>query len=304
MNSLMQLAKDYKVFVKSDGAGFKRQARILQSMWREERGYEMGKHRQRRLGSRLTMPWAEETLANYLTDTIRQVVRDELDPEKSADKVFQSPRIYANLLSSQPLCFNLFAELQQDRDLATWVMRDLAPGRIERVTDIAFEYSPGRGDPRYTGDKSAFDAYAAFETPEGGKGFAGIETKYSETLKGSAASHRRRYDEVAATMGCFKQEKLPDLRSQPLQQIWRDHLLAGSLREEGDYVDGFFVFLYPEDNQHCHNAQMAYQDCLLDNDTFLAWTLEGVSGVIKQHTQAKWIDCFVDRYLRFEKLKE
>jgi hypothetical protein len=251
------------------------------------------------------MPWAQETLANYLTDTIRQVVRNEvLNPNEGSEKLFQTPRIFDNLLSSQPLCFNLFAELQQDLTLATAVMKHLAPGRIERVTDIAFEHSPGRGDPRYTGDKSAFDAYVAFDTPEGGKGFAGIETKYSETLGGSAAPYRDRYDEVAAAMGCFKRERLGDLRVQPLQQIWRDHLLAGSLYAEGDSMDGFFVFLYPESNQHCHRAQRAYQDCLLDNDTFLAWTLEDVSAAVQRHTHSAWIDRFADRYLNFDKLGE
>lgn len=297
-DSLDRLAKDYHVFVASDGAGFKRRARVLQSMWREGQGYPMGKHRGRPLGSRLPMPWAEETLANYLTSTIRQVVRNEvLNQEPGAERLFQTPRIFDNLLSSQPLCFNLFGELQKDPALATAVMRTLVPERVARVTRIGFEYSPGRGDPRYTGDKSAFDVFVAFQTPAGGKGFAGIEVKYSETLGGAASNHRRRYDEVAASMGCFRPERLHELRSQPLHQIWRDHLLAGSLLREGDYEDGFFVFLYPDENPHCHDAQAAYRDCLQDEGTFMVWTLEDVSAVIEQHTQAEWIDSFVDRYL-------
>jgi hypothetical protein len=130
MDGLDRLAKDYDVFVASDGAGFKRRARVLQSMWREGQGYPMGEHRGRPLGSRLPMPWAEETLANYLTGPIRQVVRDEvLNQEPGGEKLFQTPRIFANLLSSQPLCFNLFGELQQDPALATAVMRTLAPDR-------------------------------------------------------------------------------------------------------------------------------------------------------------------------------
>jgi hypothetical protein len=112
-----------------------------------------------------------------------------------------------------------------------------------------------------------------FLTPSGGKGFAGIEVKYSETLGGAASRHHRRHDEVAASMGCFRAERLDELRSQPLHQIWRDHLLAGSLLTEGDYEDGFFVFLYPEENPHCYGAQVAYRDCLR-NVTFpkaLSW---------------------------------
>ena len=129
-DGLDRLAKDYDVFVASDGAGFKRRARVLQSMWRERQGYPMGEHRGRPLGSRLPMPWARETLANHLTSTIRQVVRDEVvNQEAGGEKLFQTPRIFGNLLSSQPLCFNLFGELQQDPVLATAVMRTLAPDR-------------------------------------------------------------------------------------------------------------------------------------------------------------------------------
>jgi hypothetical protein len=251
------------------------------------------------------MPWAKERLANYLTSTIRQVVRNAvLNQKTGAERLFQTPRIFDNLLSSQPLCFNLFGELQQDLALATTVMKTLVPDRAARVTRIALEYSPGRGDPRYTDDKSAFDVFVEFQTPSGGRGFAGVEAKYSETLRQAASRHRRRYDEVAASMGCFRSERLDELRSQPLHQIWRDHLLAGSLLTEGDYEDGFCVFLYPEENRHCRGAQLTYRECLQDEDTFVAWTLEDVSGVIRQNTQAEWIDCFVDRYLRFEKLQE
>ena len=54
----------------------------------------------------------ERTLANYLTPKIRQVVRHEvLGPARSRGKVYGKPRIFNHLLSSQPLCFNLFADL-------------------------------------------------------------------------------------------------------------------------------------------------------------------------------------------------
>jgi len=249
------------------------------------------------------MPWAEETLANYLSDTVRQVVRCEvLDPEKSRGKLYARPRIFNDLLSSQPLCFNLFGELQQDLTLATGVLADLTSGRVGRVTAIEFEYSPGRGDVRYTGDRSAFDAYVVYWTPEGGRGFAGIEVKYHENLLGGSARHRARYDEVAATMGCFREERRGDLRRQPVQQVWRDHLLAGSHRHVDGFDDGFFAFVYPRGNGHCAAAMRAYRECLSECDSFVEWTLEDVCTAIRRHTDGEWIERFVDRYLAFEKL--
>jgi hypothetical protein len=250
------------------------------------------------------MPWAKETLANYLTETIRHVFRAEvLHNPDSTQQVFQKPRIFRNLLSSQPLCFNLFGELQQNLELATRVMEDLAPARIAQVTDLRFEYSPGRGDPRYTDDHSAFDVYLEFRTPRRGIGFVGIEMKYSEKLGGRTARHRARYDEVAAQMGCFKSRKLADLKARPLEQIWRDHLLAGAMRIRDEFDDGFFAFIYPKDNRPCASAVNRYRDCLRDSDTFVVWHLEDIIASIQAHTDEAWIRELFDRYLDFGKLK-
>ena len=304
---LNQLARRYLAFEGIDKGTFQRQARILQSMWREERGYPIGEQRgrgvSRPLGSRLAMPWAEETLANYLTESVREVVRREvLDERKSRGKLFARPRIFNDLLSSQPLAFNLFGELQQDLTIASSVFRGLTSGRISAVTAIEFEYSPGRGDNRYTGDRSAFDVLVTYRTSGGKSGFAGIEVKYHENLLGKAARHRTRYDEVAAAMGCFRNECLVLLQEQPLQQIWRDHLLAGSLIAAKEFADGFFVFLYPQGNDFCHQAVGRYVECLSDTSTFTPWTLEDVCESIARNTSKKWISDFYDRYLNFEKL--
>lgn len=184
------LARQYHAYIKSDGRGFRRRARILQSIWREEQGYRPGLHRGEPLGSRLPMPEAKDKLTNYLTEPIRDVVRAEvLDPEKSSGKVFAKPRIFNDLLSSQPLCFNLFGELQQDLDLASAVFQELTDGRVARVTSIKFEWSPGKGKLKYTNDRSAFDVYMKYRTPKGGKGFIGIEVKYHENLRGRTSEN-------------------------------------------------------------------------------------------------------------------
>lgn len=302
MPDLTRLAKHHNCYVATDNL-FQRRARVLQSIWREERGYPMGEHRGMPLGSRLPMPWAEQTLANYLTDTIRGVVRREvLDPIKSRAKLFGQPRIFNDLLSSQPLCFNVFGELQGNLDLATAVFRDLAPGRVERVNAIEFEHSPGRGDPAFLGDRSAFDVYVEITTPLRRSGFIGIEVKYHEDLKNPPGRHRPRYDEVAAAMGCFDSARLSLLRAKPLQQVWRDHMLAGSLLLAGGYEDGFFVFLHPKDNECCGQAAAEYRVCLTNEQTFAAWTLEDVVAALSRHTEDGWVGQLSDRYLSFTKL--
>ena len=302
-HDLLELARAYDCFETVDASVFQRKARILQSMWREERGYPLGERGGKRYGARLAMPWARESLANYMTEVAKDAVRREvLDPVRSKGKLYGKPRIFDNLLSSQPLCFNLFAELQTDLKAATAFVKTMGIAPAAEVSAIAFEHSPGRGDDAYTGDRSAFDVFVEYTTKSGKSGFLGIEVKYHENLIGKAAMLRGRYEEVAQASGAFKPESLPDLRIQPLQQIWRDHLLACSVLQHGDYDEGAFVFLYPRDNQHCADAAKRYQDCLLGDDTFLVWTLEDAWKAARASLGEDWGKTFYDRYLDFERV--
>ncbi len=85
MPNLTKLAKHCHAYILADNE-FQRRARILQSIWRVECGYSIGEHNGKPLGSRLPMPWAEHTLANYLTEPIKEVLRREvLDKTRSRD---------------------------------------------------------------------------------------------------------------------------------------------------------------------------------------------------------------------------
>ena len=257
------------------------------------------------------MPEAQDTLPNYLTPNIREVVHREL-LDNSGKKFYSFPRIYNHLLSSQPLCFNLFGELTHDLDLATRALTDMSEGRIARVRAIDFEFSPGRGDSRYLGDWTAFDVYVQYETRSGGKGFAGIEVKYHENLQEDKKEvrkyykeHGERYDEVAGVMGCFRDAELDRLReSQQLQQIWRDHLLMGAHKEVDGFEDAFFVILGPKDNSYLSEAVQEYRQCLSDDGSFQSWTLEDLVERLMAHSSAGWILDFHHRYLDFSRLDD
>ncbi len=303
MNTLIKMAKQYHAHEAVDKSEFQRKARILQAIWRKEMGYPVGRRSDRMYGARLEMPWAEETLSNFMSDVAKRAVHKEvLSPERNKDKLYGKPRIFNNLLSSQPLCFNLFAELQVNLDLATSVVQRMGLKHVDRVIAVEFEISPGRRDSEYTGDRSAFDVFIEYRTVDYRSGFLGVEVKYHENLIGEAASHRERYDEVALEAGCFKEGSLVNLRSQPLQQIWRDHLLACSVIQHGDYDEGSFVFLYPEMNLHCIDALADYVECLTNDETFKIWTLETLVDVIQAHPGGEYIKQVQDRYLNFGKL--
>lgn len=263
----------------------------------------IGDHNGKALGSRLPVDYAERELANYLTPGIRQVVRDALD-NAAESQLFSKPRIYNDLLSSQPLCFNLFGELTLDSDLAARAFRALRPDSIGAVTSIGFEYSPGRSTERFTNDRSAFDVFVEYDVRGGGRGFLGIEVKYHESLKEPAAPHRKRYDEIATAMGCFDPAKMTVLRDAPLQQFWRDHLLAGSMLADPylGYSEGSFIVVYPAANPFCRSAVRQYRQCLLHQSTFDSWTLEEIVGVLSLFTQDAWVEELRRRYLDFSQL--
>jgi len=181
-------------------------------------------------------------------------------------------------------------------------MSALTNGRFTEVRSISFEHSPGRSNPQYTADRSAFDVFVECRTASGGRGFVGIEVKYHENLRGPAGVHKARYDEIADGMACFATEAAGALKSGPLQQIWRDHLLAGITREVDGYDEALFVMLYPADNHHVLDAVAGYRACLTDDSSFADWTLEDVIARVQAHSAQDWADRFRDRYLSFEKI--
>jgi len=300
---LREVLDKHDVAVGTDNA-FQQRARLLQALWREARGLSPGvRSTGARLGSRLPLLLAKEELSNFFTDNIRHAVRECMAAKLAGSgQLIDEDRLYANLLSSQPLCFNMFGELQADLGLATRICAELWPARVADVTAIRFEHSPGRGDVAYTADRSAFDVFIEHTLPTGGAGFIGIEVKYHENLKVGAAEFRPRYEEVARNMGCFAEQQLPSLRRPPLEQIWRDHLLAGAMLASGRWKSGLYVFLYPDGNVHCSRAATAYAECLTDRGTFDTLSLERFIEVTGRHTNEAWIADVRDRYVGWEKV--
>ncbi len=83
----------------------------------------------------------------------------------------------------------------------------------------------------------------------------------------------------------FQEERLGELRDAPLEQLWRDHLLVGSLtaHSSGRFDGGAFVVLHPEGNEAVVQAVTRYRQCLRDDQTFSVWTLERYLAVVRSN---------------------
>jgi len=297
---MKELKKKFHIDYK-DSSLFAEKARLLQSIWRTEKNYEYEKY-----GNFLKESFARKTGANFLTKNIFRIVKAEVKNKHIDGKVIKEPRIWNNLLSSQPLAFNLFGELKLKTELATNIFQKLYPERnIYKVIAIDFEYSPGRRNPKYTGDSSAFDVFVEYENNDNQKGFFGIEVKYSENLDDEPSSHKTTYETISNASKIFNMSKLGELKEKPIQQIWRDHLLTLSLFiTNQDYEIGDFIYLYPKDNKNCEIGIEEYKQTFnnIEENYFKPITIEKLTETIKTFCKENWINEFENRYLKFDKI--
>lgn len=272
----------FKVRYSGDGA-FAREARLLQSKWREKKGYPIGKTANgTTMGNYIDSTYAIGHKVNLLTENIRKIAELELKEASSTGALIQENRLWENMLSSQPLCFNLFGEMHFDLELATAFFKESFPLRtINRVTSVRFEQSPCRGNRDFTGDHSAFDVFVEYEGYKGNRGFIGIEVKYAENLREGVDKDERTYERhkeeytrisrdaivntaISGTRmnPIFEMDRIEEMAHAPKFQIWRDHLLALSLLQNDLYDEGFFLMLYPFRNEECRAGVREYIDAL------------------------------------------
>lgn len=59
--------------------------------------------------------------------------------------------------------------------------------------------------------------------------------KYSETMAEPLAGLRPRYEELSRLAGIYKDPEAPALRGNPVQQLWREHMLSRAMIHNGLY---------------------------------------------------------------------
>jgi hypothetical protein len=228
---------------------FRACARLLQSLWRAERALPMGSYTRAsgatyKLGS-LISDKAGDTGANFLLPEIARMARREV-VYREPGALIEERRLWCNLLSSMPLTFNLLGLLRLNLKLATTMMRSLLPdlGEIE-VKAVLFEHSPGRGHPELTDDYTAFDALVVYVRSDGQRGFVAIEVKYAESMTEPQKALKPRYEGLACEAGLHTAPGSPNLTAGPLQQFYRQHLLAQAMLMRRGWAEGTFLVLAP-----------------------------------------------------------
>lgn len=256
---------------------FRRRLRLHQARWREAHGHPIGSQPivpkagkpTRPVGSRLPLEYARETGANFVTATALAAAgarTSQTEPRQS----FDHQRLWADLLWSPALAFNLFGEVDGDR-LVTSRWPD-APGSVR---EVRFVHSPGWLDPAYLNSLRAFDAALVLD----GGGIVGVDVTYHERAKAETPKpeNLERYLEVADRSGAFAPGAVESVtRRSDLAVMWLEHLLLLSMlqHESGTWSWGRYVVVHPAGNTDIADMCARYRRLLADDTTFASLTLE------------------------------
>jgi hypothetical protein len=266
---------------------FRQATRYHQARWREANGHPIGSQPiaprddgkpVRLVGSRIPLAYGRETGASFLTDNALASARARTSVIE-AHQSFDHQRIWADLLSSEALAFNLFGDLAGDLELADRAVHAWWPDAPGVVRGVRFAHSPGWLDPAYLNSLRAFDTVFELELGDGTQGVIGVDTKYHERIKSETPKpeNLRRYLQVAERSGAFAPGAIDSVKGRSdLAVMWLEHLLLQSMLQHpsGAWSWGRYVVVHPAGNPDIAEACARYENLLADRSTFTSVTVE------------------------------
>ncbi|HET7030181.1 MAG TPA: hypothetical protein VFI34_06700 [Candidatus Limnocylindrales bacterium] len=269
---------------------FRQATRLHHARWREARGLPIGSQpfraragaEVRPVGNRLALAFAEKTGASLLTPAALEAARRRMSFVEH-DQSIDRQRLWADLLASEALAFNLFGDLAADLRRADRAVHAWAPDAPGRVTDVRFAHSPGRLDPEWLNSLRAFDAAFVLDRGDGTRGILAVDVKYHErlTVETPKPQNLWRYREVHERSEAFRPEAFEALHGRSdLWSPWLEQLLLFSMLQHpsGEWTWGRYALVHPTDNVDMVDLCARYRDLLTDPSTFLPLSLEEVIG--------------------------
>ena len=275
-----------------------RQFRDLQSRWRQTvLGLPAGLDRSgRAVGSLL--PADAPPGAQWLTRPIADYVESRLPGAREEKGAIEEDRLLRNLLSSQPLCFNLFGQLDAFKPTAARVLSRVLALPIYRVDAVLVEHAPPAAKERLA-DRSAFDAYLRASGPAGPL-FLAVETKYTEPFSRREYASEKYEALTDDAGGWFLPASSPELRQAATNQLWRTLMLAQATEQFVPGAgDGVVVVMSVAGDAHAEAAVDGVRPCLRESDRRLRHvTYESfVQAAVVEPDLHQWGALFRARYL-------
>jgi hypothetical protein len=287
---------------------FRQRTRLHQARWREARGHPIGtqpyrphpsRPPARPVGSRIPLAHGEETGANLITPAALDAARERMSAIERHQS-FDHQRLWADLLSSEALAFNLFGDLAADRALADAAIHHWWPDAPGTVSAVRFAHSPGRLDPEYLNSLRDVDAAFILDRGDATRGIIGVDVKYHERAKSETPKPRNLaiYTRVAERSGVFRRGAIDTVKGRSeMAVMWLEHLLLLSMLQHtsGRWRWGRFVVVHPAGNSDYTERCARYRTLLEDQSTFSSVTVEELldAGALPETT----VTALRDRYL-------
>jgi hypothetical protein len=265
---------------------FRQGTRLHHARWRAARGYPVGTQPftprpgvdARPVGNRVPLEFGRTTGATFVTGAALAAARARMAVVEREQSIDQQ-RLWADLVSSEGLAFNLCGDLWADHDRADRAVRAWWPDAPGRVSAVRLLHSPGRLDPEWLNSLRAFDAAFELDRGDGTHAIVGLDVKYHERLKREIPKPQNlwRYREVHERSEAFRAGAF-DAVSGPsdIWWLWLEHLLLLSMLQHhsGSWTWGRYVCVYPAGNTDMADACARYRELLAEPATFGSMTLE------------------------------
>ena len=226
----------------------------------------------------MPLGYAREHGANFVTPNAWAAARART-ARVEAHQSLDHQRLWADLMSSSALAFNLFGDLAADLLRADRAVHAWFPDAPGRVSDVRFAYSPGWLDPAYLNNLRSFDAAFLLNLHDGGKGIVAVDVNYRERNKDETPRPENlvRYTKVTRRSEAFASDALSALkRRSDLCTMWLEHLLVHSMLQHPSrtWTWGRCMVVHPAKNSDLVDTSNRYRAMLVDETTHATLTLE------------------------------
>ena len=234
---------------------------------------------------------------NFLAPEIAAYVQSRVPEIQKEHGTLDLDRLRRNMLSSMPLCFNVFGFLRVHPEAAARVLSAVLSLDIKSVEQIEVEWTPPGEHP--LGDRTAFDTFVEYRTGSGTRGFLGVETKYTDSF-----SQREYWTPIYAKITSspesgFRRGVAGRLRAPHTNQLWRNCLLAVQARSGGRYECGHALVLARAEDTAGRSVVEQVRSKLAHPDQLLRFVSleEMINAAIVESELEEWAIAFKQRYL-------
>ena len=246
--------------------------------------------------------------------------KKEIEAIKQRERFTDEKRLLENLLSSQPMAFNIFLPLKWNNfEIGNLVFKELFPFlQIKQLTDIRMEYVPGDGigknDRKITTDNSCFDVYVEYEDNNSRKAGIGVEVKYTESFSNSdfwkeTGEKKDRYIRAIEKYSSqFSIECAKDYLQSTYNQLFRNQLLTEEVKDKFK-TNCVLAIVFSEEDSKCINIINKFRKLIkLENSCIPISISQIIQSAIKAsenlpETKSLYMDIY-NRYCNYDLLNK